>query len=321
MLTLRQLRYLEALARQRHFGRAALECAVTQPALSMQIHQLEEFLGGELVERRQGDVVLTDLGLQISERAACILSAARDLVEYAHHAGRLLAGTMRLGVIPTLAPYILPLIIPELQRDYPDLSLVIIETKTNTLLNELTRGNIDLALLALPADLPDVEALHLFDDRFLLALPVDDPLPEQARVMIADVDKRNLLLLEEGHCISDQALAYCGKDRTDVDRSFFATSLTTVMQMVASGYGVTLLPEVAVNVEVHQSRVKLLRFADPQPHRSIGLIWRRTSPCKADFRAFGKIVLGVLDAPLTRRPPCEPLAALPRARESAPAHL
>jgi len=291
MLTLRQLRYLDALARHRNFGRAAEECAVSQPALSMQIHELEEFLGHELVERRQNEAILTERGTQIAARAAAILSSTRDLVDFAHHDGPLLNGTLRLGVIPTLAPYILPQLVPELQRAYPGLHLNLVEGQTKTLLNELTRGDIELVLLSLPVERTDVVTMQLFDDRFLLAVPVHDPLPERGRVTPDDVRPRKLILLEEGHCLREQALSYCVGAGTDANAEFFATSLTTIMQMVASGYGVTLLPEVAVNVEMRDDRVKLLRFSEPQPKRSVGLIWRQTSPRKTDFRAFGQFVI------------------------------
>lgn len=294
MLTLRQLRYLDALSRHRHFGRAAEECAVSQPALSMQIAELEECLGGALVERRHGDAMLTERGVQVAERAAFILSATRDLVEFAHRTGHLLVGTLRLGIIPTLAPYVLPRVIPELQHRYGDLRLSLMEAQTKTLLHELTRGNIDLAMMALPVERADLESLQLFEDRFLLAVPADDPLPERARVTAGDVAKRELLLLEEGHCLRDQALVYCGDARSEAFSGFFATSLATILQMVANGYGVTLLPEVAIDVELRDSRVKLLRFAEPQPARCIGLIWRRTSPSGGDFRAFGRIVIEAL---------------------------
>jgi LysR family hydrogen peroxide-inducible transcriptional activator len=286
VLTLRQLRYLDALARHRNFGRAADECAVSQPALSMQIHDLEELLGGELIERRQGDAMLTERGQAIADRAAFILRAARDLVDFAIHSDRLLHGTLRLGIIPTLAPYILPHVLPKLQRDYPNLQLTIVEAQIKTLLTELARANIDLIVSALPLERDDVETLHLFEDRFLLAVPASDPLPEEDRVTIYDVEKRNLLLLEECHNL--QVLMYSAGVRNDTNNDFFATSLTTIMQMVASGYGVTLLPEVAVDVGLRDSRVKLLRFFDPQPQRSVGLIWRRTSPRRADFYAFGQ---------------------------------
>lgn len=292
MLTLRQLRYLDALSRHRHFGRAAEECAVSQPALSMQIHELEECLGGALVERRHGDVMLTERGLEVAGRAASILSAARDLVEFAHQTNRLLVGTLRLGIIPTLAPYVLPRMIPDLQRRYPDLRLGLLEAQTKTLLGELARGIIDVAMLALPIEKADVETLPLFEDRFLLAVCADDPLPERARATARDIETRHLLLLEEGHCLRDQALAFCGDVRNnEANNGFFATSLATIMQMVASGYGVTLLPEIAVDAELRDNRVKLLRFSNPQPNRSVGLIWRRTSPCGEDFRAFGQVVV------------------------------
>lgn len=296
MLTMRHLRYLDALAHQRHFGRAAEECAVSQPALSMQIHELEEFLGGELIERHQGEVILTGRGIQIAERAALILSAAQDLVDFARHSGRSLTGRLRLGVIPTLAPYILPRVLPALQRRYPDLCLSLLETQTKTLLNELTRGNVDLLLLALPVEKANVETLELFEDRFLLAVPAGDPLPERARVTPHDVRERNLLLLEEGHCLREQALAYCAGAINGANTDFFATSLATITQMVASGYGVTLLPEVAVDVEVRNDRIKLLRFSEPQPQRCVGLVWRRTSPCRADFIAFGQIIVEAVAA-------------------------
>src|SRR5271156_2238232 len=291
MLTLRQLRYFDALARQKHFGRAAEECSVSQPALSMQIRELEEFLGGELVERHQGDAILTRRGVEIAERAASILRDARDLVDFAHHSGRLLTGMLRLGVIPTLAPYLLPRVLPELQRRHPDLRPSLLEAQTKTLLNELTRGNVDLLLLTLPVEKTEVETLELFADLFLLAVPATDPLPERARVTPHDVRARNLILLGEGHCLREQALAFCPDALNDANTNFFATSLTTITQMVANGYGVTLLPEVAVDVEVRDDRIKLLRFSEPQPQRRVGLMWRRTSPCRADFIAFGQIVV------------------------------
>lgn len=257
----------------------------------MQIQELEECLGSSLVERRHGDAMLTERGMQVAERAALIVSATRDLVEFAQRTGRLLVGTLRLGIIPTLAPYVLPRVIPELRSRYGDVRLSLMEAQTKTLLSELARGNIDLAMLALPVERADLETLQLFEDRFLLAVPADDPLPERARATVGDVAKRELLLLEEGHCLRDQALVYCADARSDASTGFFATSLATILQMVASGYGVTLLPEVAVDVELRDSRVKLLRFADPQPSRCVGLVWRKTSPSGEDFHAFGRVVV------------------------------
>ena len=295
MITLRQLRYLDALAGQRHFGRAANECAVSQPALSMQIHELEQFLGGELVERHQGEAILTERGMQIAKRAADILNAVRDLMDFARRSDCVLTGTLRLGVIPTLAPYVLPQVLPQILLSYPTLRLNLLESYTKVLLAELSRGNIDLALLTLPVEQADFETLHLFDDRFLFAVPTTDPLPERARVTSRDIEPRNLILLEESHCLRGQALAYCGQALKEADTGFFATSLATIIQMVASGYGVTLLPEVAIDTEVRDDRIKLLRFCEPQPQRCVGLAWRRTSPCKADFLAFGQIVVAAMN--------------------------
>jgi len=293
MITLRQLRYLSALARHRHFGRAAADCAVTQPALSMQVRELERAIGAELVERRPGDIALTDTGLEVAQRAEQILTATRDLIDFARHR-ELLAGALKLGIIPTLAPYILPRLLPRLQADYPQLRLEVRETQTKLLLAELVSGELDCVMLALPVDGAEVATLHLFDDPFLLAVPASDKLPARSRVAIEDVDQRRLILLEEGHCLRDQALAFCATKRRDQPASLGATSLATVMQMVANGYGVTLLPEVAVDAELRDKRVKLLHFTAPEPGRSIGLAWRRTSPRKKDFTALGEIVTQAL---------------------------
>jgi LysR family transcriptional regulator, hydrogen peroxide-inducible genes activator len=300
MLTLRQLRYLDALARHEHFGRAAEECAVSQPALSMQIRELERELGAELVERRQGAVGLTQVGVEVARRAGAILSATSDLADCARRSGSVLGGSLRLGVIPTLAPYVLPRVLPELHRRHPKLRLDLLETQTKALVAELGHGGLDVILLALPVDKAGLETLPLFEDRFLLAVPADDPLPERMRVTTSDVNARKLVLLEEGHCLRDQALAYCAR-REDGDTRLGATSLATVMQMVASGYGVTLVPEVAIDVEVRDERVKLLRFAEPQPQRSIGLAWRQTSPRKADFFALGRMVVESLKVAKPRK--------------------
>jgi LysR family hydrogen peroxide-inducible transcriptional activator len=293
MLTLRQLRYLDALARHGNFVRAAEECGISQPALSMQIHDLELELGAELAVRGHGVTALTEAGAEVARRASLILRATRDLADCVRHRGELLSGTLRLGIIPTLAPYVLPSLLPVLHCAHPDLCLDLLETQTNTLVSELTQGTLDVLLLALPLEKPEFETIVLFTDRFLLAVPADDPLPERARVTPRDVAARRLVLLEEGHCLRDQALIYCGKLDT-TNTKLGATSLATVLQMVASGYGVTLLPEVAVDVEVRDERVKLLRFAEPQPQRQIGLAWRPTSPRKADFLELGQMLLRTL---------------------------
>jgi LysR family hydrogen peroxide-inducible transcriptional activator len=259
MITLKQLRYLSALAENRHFGKAAEACAVTQPALSMQIRELEKDLGVNLVERRPGEVILTEVGSEVARRAEHVLAAARDLTDFARHSGRLLTARLRLGVIPTLAPYVLPRVLPVLQQRHPSLRVELRETQTHSLLDELLRGALDAILLALPVEESDVETLPLFDDPFLLAIPAGDPRSDRARIDARDIDMRRLILLEEGHCLRDQALAFCATARTGAPSSLGATSLSTVMQMVANGYGVTLLPRVALPVEGRDKRVKVLR--------------------------------------------------------------
>ena len=287
MITLKQLRYLTALAEHRHFGKAAEACAVTQPALSMQIRDLEKDLGADLVERRPGEVILTETGVEVARRAERVLAAARDLTEFARHSGRLLSGRLRLGVIPTLAPYVLPQILPALQQRFPDLRVELRETQTRTLMEELARGTLDAVLLALPVEEGDIETLAAVR-RSVPARRAGGRRSQRhaPRVDARDIDQERLILLEEGHCLRDQALAFCAP-RREAPAGLGATSLSTVMQMVANGYGVTLLPKIALDVEERDERVKLLRFRDPEPARTIGLAWRRTSPRKADFAALG----------------------------------
>jgi LysR family hydrogen peroxide-inducible transcriptional activator len=295
MITLRQLRYLVALAKHGHFGRAAEACAVTQPALSMQIRDLERTLGVKVVERRPGEVMLTDVGREIARRGEDVLAASRDLVDFARHRGGLLTGRLTLGVIPSLAPYLLPRILPVLQKQFPELRLELRETQTRQLVDDIKSGALDAAMLALPLGEPDFDTLKLFYDYFLLAVPANDPRPAERRINAAEIDQNRLILLEDGHCLRDQALAFCGT----VARSngvgapgmaFAASSLSTVMQMVASGYGITLIPQIAADVEQRDPRVKFLRMENPQPGRSIGLIFRKTSPRKADFAALADVV-------------------------------
>jgi LysR family hydrogen peroxide-inducible transcriptional activator len=290
MITLRQLRYLGALAEHGHFGRAAESCAISQPALSMQIRELERQLGVELIERRPHQVALTDIGAEVVARGERLLAGARDLEDFARHHSRPLTGRLALGVIPTLAPYVLPRLLPIMQRRYPDLQLTLRETQTRTLLDELVRGALDAALLALPIPDGELEMLPLFKDPFWLAVPADDPLANHGRVTSRDVDVRRLILLEEGHCLRDQALSFCASARQEGALGLGATSLATVVQMVANGHGLTFVPQVAIDVEVRDDRVRLLQFIEPQPSRMIGLAWRHTSPRQTDFITLGKIV-------------------------------
>jgi LysR family hydrogen peroxide-inducible transcriptional activator len=303
MITLKQLRYLSALAEHRHFGRAAEACSVTQPALSMQIRELEKALSVQLVERRPGEVVLTQLAREVAARSDQILASVRDLVDLAQHGTSVLTGPLTLGVIPTLAPYLLPRMLPTLQERYPELRIELRETQTRVLVDELMRGDLDVIMLALPVTEADVETLPLFDDPFLLAVSAEDARSRAAPISARDIDQDRLILLEEGHCLRDQALAFCANSSRGGTMGLGATSLGTVMQMVANGYGVTLVPQIAVDVEVRDQRVKLLRFASPQPGRTVGLAWRHTSPRKVDFVALGQLVMETLglDAPAQRR--------------------
>jgi len=293
MITLRQLRYLSALAKHGHFGRAAEACSVTQPALSMQIRDLERTLGVAVVERRPGDVMLTDVGRKIARRGEDVLTASRDLVDFARHRSGVLTGRLTLGVIPSLAPYLLPRILPSLQSRFPELQLELRETQTRQLIEDIKSGALDAAMLALPVAEPDIDTIALFEDLFLLAVPASDPRQESVRVAAEDIDQSRLILLEDGHCLRDQALAFCAtatRVRSGAGTVFGASSLNTVMQMVAGGYGVTLIPQIAADVERRDARVKFLRLENPQPGRRIGLAFRRTSPRKADFAALGEVV-------------------------------
>ncbi|MFO1049817.1 MAG: hydrogen peroxide-inducible genes activator [Geminicoccaceae bacterium] len=290
MTTLRQLRYLAALARHGHFGRAAEECSVTQPALSVQIQELEAGLRTSLVERSRGRIALTAEGLEVARRAARILAEVADLEDYARHRTRLLTGPLRLGVIPSIAPYLLPAALPALQERHPALELRLRESQTGVVLDELQRGLLDLLVLSLPIDQPEIETLRLFDDRFILAVPASHALAAQPGCTARLLAEERLLLLEEGHCLRDQTLSYCrGVDQGSL-ASFGASSLSTIIQMVANGLGITVLPEISLPFEVHDPRIALLRFPEPEPTRAVALAWRRSSPRKRDFVELGKLL-------------------------------
>jgi LysR family hydrogen peroxide-inducible transcriptional activator len=291
MVTLKQLRYFAAVARHRHFGRAAQECHVSQPALSLQVQELESYLGCRLIERRRNAVALTESGVEIAERARRILLEASDLVDHARHRPNLLSGELDLGVIPSIAPYLLPATLPLLQRRFPGVELRLRETQTATLLDELADGALDVALLSLPIERAGLETLALFDDPFLLVVPAG---PGQSGARFspdAALSGDSLLLLEEGHCLRDQALSVCHTTRLESRRQYGASSLSTIMQMVANGFGTTLLPAMALPIEMRPDMpVKLFRFGAPPPSRAIGLAWRRSSPRRQDFEALGAIL-------------------------------
>lgn len=286
-LTLKQLRYVAALARHGHFGRAAEACAVTQPALSMQIGDLEAALGTSLFERGPRRVRLTGFGEAVAARAGDILRAVDELAELARAARGRLTGRLRLGVIPTVAPYLLPALLADLARAAPGLELNLRETLTPRLIAELAEGRLDAAIVALPVSEPALAEVALFTEAFVLLRPVADarrpvPGPEALRQM-------RLLLLEEGHCFRDQALSFC-KLRAAPRDLLDASTLATLVQMVAAGIGVTLIPEMAVAVETRSAAVAVARFAAPEPSRTVGMVWRRTTPLAEGLTAIAEVV-------------------------------
>ncbi len=290
MISLKQLRYFDAVVRHGHFGKAAEQCAVTQPALSMQIQELEKFLEVRLFERGRGPVMLTNSGKGVARLAARILADARDIVDLARQEGKSLSGPLGLGVIPSVAPYILPRLLPAVRKAYPDLELRLRETQTQFLLRELLDGSLDLLLLALPVENPAIETLRLFDDRFLLAMPPSKRMAHHVRATPDMVESDKLLLLEEGHCFRDQALTFCGLRQIENAATFGVSSLTTLLEMVANGFGMTLIPEISVELETKRENIHLMRFEDPEPKRVIGLAWRKSSPRSNDFVQLGKII-------------------------------
>lgn len=277
-LTFKQFRYFEALARHGHFGRAADACAISQPALSMQIKALEEELGAALFERDRRRVRLTGFGEEIALRAREILRSFDDLEAYARAARGGLVGRLRIGVIPTVAPYLLPGLIADLTRLYDGLDLHVRETLTPKLVQELNEGRLDMAIVALPVSEPALAETPLFTEDFVLVRPRADeamPIPDRD-----ELREMKLLLLEEGHCFRDQALSFCdGGQRGAPPRDLLdASSLSTLVQMVEAGLGVTLVPEMAVAVETRSASVSIARFDAAPPSRTIGMVWRRTSP-------------------------------------------
>jgi LysR family hydrogen peroxide-inducible transcriptional activator len=287
-LTIKQLRYVDALARHGHFGRAAETCAISQPALSMQIRELEQSLGAPLFERGARQVRLTGFGEEVVERARDILRSVDELGDLARASRDTLAGRLRIGVIPTVAPYLLPRIIGDLTRLYADLDIRVRETVTPRLIEELADGRIDTAIVALPVSEPAFTEVALFSENFVLVRPDEDadkPVPNAERLR-----EMRLLLLEEGHCFRDQALSFCSMTSARPREILDGSSLSTLVQMVGAGIGVTLIPEMAVPVETRSAAVSLARFPDPQPARTIGMIWRKSNPIAPELRKVADVV-------------------------------
>lgn len=273
-MNIRDLKYLVSLVEHQHFGKAAEACFVSQPALSMQIQKLEEVLGIKLLERTNKSVLFTEDGLVISERARDILNQVEEIHEFAKLAKDPYSGELKIGIFPTLAPYLLPLIIPTLSIKFPKLSFYLIEEKTSQLIEKLKAGKLHAAFLALPITEKNITTTPLFDEEFLLAVPGNHSLAKLKTVKQNDLNSKTLLLLEEGHCMREQALALCQKLKANETQDFRATSIETLRHMVAAGVGMTLMPKLACDTNKNISYVP---FSMPKPVRSICLAWRDTS--------------------------------------------
>jgi len=291
--TLKQLKYLSAVAEHGHFGNAAKACHVSQSTLSAGILELEDALGAALVERNNRQVILTTLGRDVVERGQNIMLEVDDLVALCQASAEPFSGKMRLGVIPTIAPFILPSLLKGLRKEHPEFQLFIREDLSGHLLDALHHGDLDVLLLALPYPADNVETMHLFDDEFLFACPRDHQLANAAQVHISDLKSQDLLLLEDGHCLRDHALEACKLKDSDVNIPYQATSLNTIVQMVANGIGITLLPQMALDSRILTGTgVKTRPFDENNVSRSIGLMWRRKTPRRAEFSLLGQFIIG-----------------------------
>ena len=285
---MKHLRYFEALAQHRHFGRAAEACSISQPALSLQVKELEEIVGAPLVERGTRQIRLTGLGESFAARARVILRAVEELGDLARASHRPFSGQLRLGVIPTVAPYLLPSVINSLTQRYPALDLLPRESTTQRLIGELMNGRLDAAILALPVSEPALTAVSLFEEEFFLVRPqadADKPVPSAETLQ----DMR-LLLLEEGHCFRDQAISFCKISVSPSHDLIEGNSLSTLVQMVGAGIGVTLIPEMAVPVETRSAPVSVVRLASPRPSRTIGMVWRKTNPLSDELAQIAGVI-------------------------------
>ncbi len=290
-IKLRDLHYLVALADTRHFGRAAAACHVSQPTLSAQLKKLEQYLGVQLIERGTRRASMTTAGERIVARARAMLEASDDIVEIAKSFADPLAGRLRLALLPTIGPYLLPRVTPRLRKALPRLELMLYEYQTATLLARLRAGEIDAGILALPVDLDGLDVMPLYDEPFVLAAPSTHRLAKSGPLRTADLAGEAVLLLEDGHCLRDQALDVCNRVGMHEKQDFRATSLETLRQMVASGVGVTLLPELATRGAYGAARgIAVRAFARPAPMRRIGAVWRTTSARREAIEAVARVI-------------------------------
>jgi LysR family hydrogen peroxide-inducible transcriptional activator len=290
-LSLRQLQYVVAVADTLGFHKAAVRCHVSQPTLSAQVQQLESVLGVRIFERDRRRVLVTSAGADVLARARRALVEVEGLIAAAAHLRDPFAGTVRIGVIPTVAPYLLPEVMPKIGAKYPKLALVFREERTAEIVRELAEGTLDGGLLALEAEIGECAHAEIAKDSFVAALPKGHPLARKKRLEPSDLEGENVLLLDEGHCFREQALAVCSEARAK-ETSFRATSLTTLAQMVSSGAGITLLPSMAVPVENRRGQLEVRPFVKPAPGRTIALVWRPRSPFAAVFTELARAFRG-----------------------------
>lgn len=293
-ISLRQLQYVVAVAETLGFHRAAERCHVSQPTLSAQIAQIESVLGVQLFERDKRRVLVTPAGEAIVAHARRVLVEANDLVARAAQLGDPLSATVRIGVIPTIAPYVLPEIVPPARKKYPKLKLLFREEKTSDVVAHLREGKLDAGLLALEADIGEWATAKLAKDEFVVALPRDHRLAKKKRIDPRDIEGEHVLLLEEGHCFRDQALAVCSRHEGE-ESEIEATSLATLVQMVSAGSGITLLPEIAVPVENRRGQLEVRSFSSSAASRTIALIWRPESPLSTALRALASSFKSTLE--------------------------
>lgn len=299
-LTVRQMQYFDALAQTLHFGRAAELAGVTQPALSAQIAEMEERLACRLFDRGGKSVRMTDEAQVLQPRIERILADIREVETVARRGRLAMEGRFRLGIIPTIAPYLLPHVLPELKTRFPALLLELRESVTSSLVEETASGRIDGFVAALPLDYPGIVTEELFPDRFFLAVPAGDPVFASPPVPPESPALERLMLLEEGHCLREQALAVCGSVKPVAMASYGATSLTTLLQMVAHGLGITLIPEMAAKPAGDMRDLKIVPFAEPMPSRMICLAWRRNSLRHDECVELAKIIRDLRDVLLPR---------------------
>lgn len=287
-MNLRDLHYLVTVADELHFGKAAALCNVSQPTLSMQLKKLEETLGVQLFERDNKHVMLTPIGRDIAARARRTLEEANHIRELAKASRDPLAGEIRMGIFPTLAPYILPSLMPRMQEHFTKLNLLLVEEKTPELIERLQAGRIDCALLAMPVAHNEFASAELFDEPFMLAVSAQHKLAKRKSVGVSDIAQETMLLLEDGHCLREQALEVCHMMGIGEAKNFRATSLETLRHMVAAGNAVTLIPKLAVRAQ--DTGLRYIPFATPAPFRTIGLYWRKTSGRAVLFEAMAALM-------------------------------